>query len=1159
VAAYAVVRGLAGAELLGFGVPPIKAKVSAVSIETDEPVDDVAIEFASGWRATVQARRALRKGKAIDSAIDQWRKAALAGIDPEREQLILVTAAMPGWIQSLKTVLDRSKTDRPGTATQSEETALEYLTSRLSNLKASQQETVLRAASIRLLLVEEEAAPHSGEAIRLLDDVVGRSSSVRAWRDLVRLAGATARKRGGFALAGWVDLLKNEGYQILTDVDTVAARIESEKAARDRYISQLVRRASILDLRPLGAKLPPLLIKDVDAQITAVAPGQDQRDGQDLLWAFLRRGRMVLSGLPGSGKSVAISIAAARLLQVPNGPMPIVASLREIDRRDSSEGFRDRLLDVAVRDLPGSDRAILRRHLESLLETGKAALLLDSLDETHSRRGQVMRELHDFIGGISRDVNILLSTRDVAYAQAATLGWPEMRLSAPKNIGGSIQAILSAAAAFNQQSDAEHWVHTRIDWVDAVLDRDSTLRQTPLLPVLLTLLAAEKVDGALPRHRANILDAIVKNIVERRESQRDEEFRVGELSRDSAASAALCGFAVEAAEVASGGGHCTLSRAIAAIREMLSERWDLSAGRAEVTAEAIARFWDEAGIFTISGAEELVAPRLELYAEIGEAVYAIRVKPNEICRWVEATLRAGRLDPVILAAGLSSVAAQQLLLTASASGERRLLHAAMTAVREGASVNEAELRTLVGPIIRDIQLGDFEAWRTWSASARLRLPSDLQAILADALSSFPTEYQAIGRSLLILRANPRQLSSADSAQLVDGLRITRLPRLRRRGGNKAPTVVDETFIEVKEGAAKALLGVIEEATPLVIASLKQGSMGMQERMAKLCDQRGFGDLASQIIRERTRRISKIFSPLLQFEQDGHVRMLEYLRSSAHGGVLDYRDEMRLDELADFFESMNLNMLSAWPVINDSQADTFAFLTLVQQLGNFDIRILSAQASMMLERLEVFQEDEVFFALFDQATSRVLDNWDQVPDQRGAVDLLVRFLFRGLGAAQAAAGALGSAPVAEVIPRLRGALADLESSPEHQQVVALALLMASKGREGTKWFKNRNPVLRRIYAENSGVYSTGILLPQMLTLLRDQDGHVVEAAIGRLEGLNLNSETMSELQRIAAGPNPGWMCLSCGATNAAGGVGCRNCHVIGPNPVRVAARRIDKSQ
>ena len=1155
VAAYAVVHGLAGAALMGFGVPPAEATVSAVSLETDDPVDDVAIEFDSGWRVSVQARRTLRKGSPIDSAIAQWRAAAVAGLDPRHERLVLVTSSMPGWIRDLMAVLDRLKTERPGMLTEAEAAALSYLDSRLAGLTAAQYETVLKAASIHLLLVEEADVQHSREAVRLLDDVVGHPSSAQAWRDLVALAGRTARLRGGFTLAGWLDLLTHKGYRVLTEESTTAARLARQQAARERYDSQLKQRGEHVDLRPLGASLPPLPVAGLDAQIRVTVPGEPDRDQHDLLWAFLRRGRMLLTGLPGGGKSMAISMTAARLLDVPDGPVPVVASLRDIDRRDRSASFRDRLLDVAVRDLSPADRELVRRELERLLERGGVALFLDSLDETHDRRGHVVSELHQFLGNVSEDVDVLLSTRDVAYAQAATLGWPDMRLSPPEKIDRSVRAILEASALAASQVEGEDWVRTRVGWVNAVLERDKTLRETPLLPILLALLASEKSSQVLPRHRAAILQAVIRNVVTRREARRDEEFRVGELVGEAAASATLDGFAAEAAEIAVRGGQCSLAQALQAVADMLGRRWDLRAGRAEVTANAIVRFWDETGILIISGAEETVAPRVELYAEIGEAIRVTQRPAEEIVRWVDATAHASRYESVILAAGLSESAARQLLRIASTAENRELLLAAATAVREGAIVGGTELRGLVNALAGDARVGDHEAWQTWSRLVNLRLPDELQPTLVEALTPFPAEHQAIGRALVILRGQRQTRTSEDTALLLDVLRVTELPQLPRReqANNRgwSDLAVDQSFAEAKEGAAEALLGVVDEAAPLVADALRHGSMNMQLRLSELLEQHGLGHLAREAYQEDWLRMRESTARLLDFDQNQHITLLRDLCATP-ATDLTYQQETRLTELADFCESMRLNDISAWPRRDDSREDFHSLLTTVQQLGSFDAAVLSAQARIVLRRIDAFNSNAPFFALFDQATARELDDWHQVPDQHAAVELLVRTLFLGRGAALVAASALWEAPVAGLaVPLLVNALPLLESSPTHQRIAALTLLSLTDGSEIGQWATDPNPVLRRISAENIQLERDGNLTPKIRALLRDDDGYVVQSVVERLSD-NLTPAKEAELARVANAPNPGWMCLHCRTHNDHSSTSCRQCSIVGANPSRTAA-------
>jgi hypothetical protein len=258
--------------------------------------------------------------------------------------------------------------------------------------------------------------------------------------------------------------------------------------------------------------------------------------------------------------------------------------------------------------------------------------------------------------------------------------------------------------------------------------------------VLLALLASEKDSEALPAHRAGILGAVVRNVVERREARREDEFLVGDLAGSLAAKATIEGFAVEAAEIVKRDGRCSLAQVRQPVADLLVARWDLRGGRAEATAEAIVRFWDEAGIFVVSGAREQVAPRLELFAEVGDAIDAVGKTDAEIRKWVEDTAETGRHEQLVLSAGLSSVAAGRLLELAAAADNHELILAATRAVREGAVVSETELRGLLDALIRDARIGDQEAWSAWSQLVKLPLPDDVRPIVLDALEAFPYEH-----------------------------------------------------------------------------------------------------------------------------------------------------------------------------------------------------------------------------------------------------------------------------------------------------------------------------------------------------------------------------------------------------------------------------------
>ncbi|MFI5801204.1 hypothetical protein [Streptomyces sp. NPDC051677] len=85
-----------------------------MSLETDDAVDDIRIDFESGWRALVQAKRSLTAGKPLQDAVAQWVHAVRAGLDPARDRLVIVSGTLSGTMKDLQQVLDRGRTDHPG-------------------------------------------------------------------------------------------------------------------------------------------------------------------------------------------------------------------------------------------------------------------------------------------------------------------------------------------------------------------------------------------------------------------------------------------------------------------------------------------------------------------------------------------------------------------------------------------------------------------------------------------------------------------------------------------------------------------------------------------------------------------------------------------------------------------------------------------------------------------------------------------------------------------------------------------------------------------------------------------------------------------------------------------------------------------------------------
>jgi hypothetical protein len=953
----------------------------------------------------------------------------------------------------------------------------------------------------------------------------------------------------------WLTELRGTGIEITINGASTAARLERRFRAVDRYLERLVRRGHQLDLRGLGATLPPLPVKDVDADVRVLRDVDDSGSSADLVWPFLRRGRAVLTGLPGGGKSTSLEVLAAQLTGFAETSLPILVSLKDVDRQDHTHGFHDRLLNAALRELPETDRRLVQNEIEERLREGGMTLLLDSLDETYDRRSQVVTEIEDFLAHVSVDVDVLLATRDVAYGQAATLGWPDLRLVAPREIARTVEAVLRHAARqhFRSSADASRvdaWIAERSAWINEALESDSTLHETPLLPILLTLLAIERENATLPKGRAFILASVVEDVVKRKEMNRPSTFALGDLHNGAAAEAALEAFAVEAATIMQHGGQCPFSNLVDAVATALAPDWGLSPGNARITAEAMIRFWDESGIFVIAGTTESVAPRITLFAEIGDAMAAAKKREPELRNWVRERVRAGGVEPLVLAAGLSPVAAQEVAAIAGTQNERELLHATVRAVREGAVLEDEWLAPVIAGMLDDIRPGDSEAWESWSRLMELSVERLDQAVLVDALSAFPEPYQVVGRALVELRWRTNRELRENPRTLLDLLTITHLEKLSSRTPERSPwwktLLVDNNLITAIDRAATILIGSVDETVGLTARQLSTAPAVLQKRLVELLKAHGHGHLAEQALAEEKAQQETSLALMRKYDMNAAQRILTSLADRPHA-PLTYSERLRLDELADLLETLNINIAStrSW---QERQEYFPEVVDLIATLGSFHLQAIAGQAAITLDRMaKLDRGNAAFFALLDLASSRDLTNWSAVTDHPAAVDLLMRMLAWGRGDALVAASALWGAPVADLaVPKLRTLIPRLAVSTEHHRIAAHILCSLVEGPEPEAWVNHESPVLRAVAALRCEPTTGDRLSIALRQLLWDDDGHVRTAALRRARSIQMTDRN-EELSRIAEQPNPGWMCLRCKTNNEAGRSYCASCNTSGPNP------------
>ena len=435
VAALFAAYGLNGLAFPDLPLPG-PAVVADVALETDDPVDDIVISFASG-RMFVQAKRSLSLSRPLREAVKQW-VAAVDDPDFDRVKDIVAIASgsLSGTANDLRQALARLR--EGGALTTRQRKSVETLRKMLRDAGASVEtaELVLRRAHIMRLEVEEHGELDAARGTLLLDGhVVAKGAGATAWTTLLAIAGRAARLRIGHSIDGWLDELRKREISLTADAEASrAAHLEAQGKALRAYRQRIVERGERIDLTGLGATIPPIPLAKVDAGLEVFDPDEGDRTTHQLLWPLRRRGRVLLTGLPGGGKSVAMAAAASSWASREGWTIPIVVSLRPLaDAHATRERpLRERILDLAVVSMSSRERPLVRDALDQALERGDAILFLDGLDEAADRRLPLIREISQRLDEVHRGTDVAVATRDVAYAGAhALLGFRHLRLARP--------------------------------------------------------------------------------------------------------------------------------------------------------------------------------------------------------------------------------------------------------------------------------------------------------------------------------------------------------------------------------------------------------------------------------------------------------------------------------------------------------------------------------------------------------------------------------------------------------------------------------------------------------------------------------------------------------------------------------------------------------
>ena len=211
-----------------------------------------------------------------------------------------------------------------------------------------------------------------------------------------------------------------------------------------------------------------------------------------------------------------------------------------------------------------------------------------------------------------------------------------------------------------------------------------------------------------------------------------------------------------------------------------------------------------------------------MFAEVGDAKHATE-DADRTEEWVAERFAAGKLESLILAAGLSPAAAHSLAALAIRTADRAFAHAVVQAVREGATVSAEKLEGVRNVLLADARRADRDGWRSWTTA--LRLPGNPDG--ADALAvldAYPLDYRMLGQVY-------RDLAERSTAELINSpeslLAVLSLPRLAKLtsrlpadGPDWRDWMLDDLLGDAQLKIAKLLIGKVDQAAQIILASIR---------------------------------------------------------------------------------------------------------------------------------------------------------------------------------------------------------------------------------------------------------------------------------------------------------------------------------------------------
>ena len=1145
---------LATAVLLGDDVENTGAPISGVpvsiSAEADRPVDDLVLRFDDSTTACIQAKHRVGLetrletpfGKAMRQFVADHRAGDKAGTAP----LVLAYARGSRPVEDLDSWCRKLRFAEDGVPSPRESDASESLRKLLLHLDVDDDDDVL-ALCRRMHFWNTDPRDGDPKAVvlqRLKDLGVPAAQAVGAYGDLATRIRVLAQFRAGDDQAGLIALLRRRGH-----LDLAGGQSRSVRRALllQAYRERTVQQGRNLAVYAVPAAVAQIPLSEGDAIVRVeLPPLPDKKSGgeRSLGLALRRRGRVIVIGDGGSGKSTALRVLAAELAADPtSSPLPLSAHCQEV-----LEHGNDPLVAAianATNQLPPDDAALLEETFRRSFARGETALLLDGLDEVVGP-ARLASTFRSWLDAAPSSTEVVLATRPSALQAAVALDWPRLQLTKPQNSTATVEAVVKAVGAHRGQNEA--WVDERVRWVSDRLDRDGGLPDTPLIVVLLATLAATADDvDDLPESRPAVLWRVLHEVMTEWEvgTRRRGHLQVGQFSQSEAERALQRALFVLA--------QASVLPAAADYRRALADDFvaqfgDLAPARLDACVDDATQFWMASGLFTETGGKLRAHPRT-----LAEAALAWQAVHESAHLDKVLELRADPSSWAVLAmiAGERTDVREVWARLVAQDGDPDELIALVNAHLGGMTLTQVEIENLCGsPTLSEALAKDREPDRVVEALLALHPgPAVVTTLRRAVAAALPLDEHAALDAALLLQSDA--ITDSDAARLKSFFMAPRPHSGPGEDGVYRIDSLDNLSLRTLQDIAIWLAQRSRTDAELVIQHLEQlRTTRFLRRLSTTLLATGHEDLAEQS-RAAPLDYKFDFSGFGDYRQA--VRTALTISAGAGQARPLSRDERRrLDELADLWSSMKSNWWDTrWVERRPEVLKRYHDLAIV--LGGFEAEAVAAEAQQVLN--ELGRDPDADDVLTDEPSPRRLTRWELIDDAERTVDDIVEIF--GLVPYQCLPplfDALAHAPCREhTFDALVAALPSLmEYWRKEASLLALALTPDTVGL-AAEWSAS-DDVRRR----QAAAFAVGFLLTTKaeaaeslaLALIDDTDRGVQADALTEIanaieKGTPLGPKLREALERLNEKPLSPYKCLWCGTLVPDGQRSCPRCRSSGP--------------